>query len=94
MKKGKIWLEAAFINEQTQKVELKVTNFVLKRRLELMVAELEFDPTSLTPGYYEVKVTFYNLFMDKIETLSTHCHKLSSKRNYKLYIDQIKAKYE
>lgn len=80
-------LKAEFINEATQKVELTVTDFVLKRRLELMVAELEFDPTKLTAGYYEVKVTFTNYLMDRVETVSTHCHKLSSKRNYKLYID-------
>lgn len=80
-------LKVDFINEDTQKVELTVTDFVLKRRLELIVAELEFDPTKLSAGYYEVKVTFINYLMDREEVTTTHCHKLSTKRNYKLYID-------
>lgn len=86
-KKGEnMCLKAEFFNDLHKRI-LTVINFILKRRLELMVGKFEFNPTKSTAGYYEVKVTFSNYLMDREETFITHCHKLEFKRNYKLYID-------
>ncbi|KAH0785339.1 carbohydrate binding domain containing protein [Histomonas meleagridis] len=76
-----------FINQETGETELTLHEFTIKRNIENIYANFELDPTLLTPGYYNVSVTLYNLLFNITEKTQTYIHILSEKRDYAIYID-------
>ncbi|BFU21071.1 carbohydrate binding domain containing protein [Entamoeba histolytica HM-1:IMSS-B] len=68
---------------------IESSEFKMGMTFNQIITSTTFNPSSLTPGYYIVKITCINsLFNNKVETVSTTFRKLSANPSYDIYVDK------
>ena len=87
---GKYSMYRMDVFDESEKLVQTSRQFNVWYHYEQIVVSMQLKPKDLKPGYYKVRVAFYNTVTENLETVETSFRKLEKERtvqDYKIFVD-------